>query len=479
MKTRNFLFIAFFSIFSFSLNAQNDTTKIVILHANDMHAKIDMLPQMAYQINKIKSENDNVFLFSAGDNFTGNPIVDQFNDPGYPMIDLMNLLGFDISCVGNHEFDYGQEKLNERINQANFPFLCANIETSNTSKLNPIDDFYRFYTKDSISIGVVGLIQREKNKLPASNPTKLIGLSFSDPIKYAKRYNSYQDSADIMIALSHVGFEGDEKLSKSSPIFDIIIGGHTHTVLPKGIMENNTMIVQSGAYAKFLGVLTFYIADNEIISISDSLIDLQKSTNEDEKIRKIVDKYNDNPIFDVVLGVAKNDIVGHDELGSLMTDAMVDTLGVDIAFQNIGGIRIKQLSKGNITKKNILELSPFGNTFVIYEMNIKQIKKLIKYVYLLENENNLQVSGLNIELIIDKNKKLKQINLADNNGNELTKKTYSVAINDYMTNAYELKFLKKPTNKSDIIDAEATMNFIKKNKIIDYSGTKRVKTTIE
>ena len=96
----------------------NDTTEIIIFHVNDIHAKIDNFAKLAYIVNYEKENHKNVLLVSAGDLFSGNALVDKYKDKGYPIIDLMNKAGFNLSEFGNHEFDYGQQILNKRIKQA-------------------------------------------------------------------------------------------------------------------------------------------------------------------------------------------------------------------------------------------------------------------------------------------------------------------------------------------------------------------------
>ncbi|MGE5383462.1 MAG: metallophosphoesterase, partial [Omnitrophica WOR_2 bacterium] len=143
--------------FQFSVKAQNstqnsDTTKVIILSLNDQHAKIDNYGQLKAAVDKIRKENKYVYLFSGGDNFTGNPVVDQYPDKGYPMIDLMNSVGFTASAVGNHEFDYGQQVLGKRMKQANFPFLNANIKDSTGNfKFKP---YYIIKLDNGLRIGV-------------------------------------------------------------------------------------------------------------------------------------------------------------------------------------------------------------------------------------------------------------------------------------------------------------------------------------
>ena len=122
-------FTILFFILSLSLFSQKDTTIITVLHLNDLHAKINRFPQLKHVVDSLRNVKTEVILVSAGDLFSGNPIVDKYKEKGWPMIDLMNDLQFDLTAIGNHEFDYGQNVLNDRMKQAHFPFICANIIT--------------------------------------------------------------------------------------------------------------------------------------------------------------------------------------------------------------------------------------------------------------------------------------------------------------------------------------------------------------
>lgn len=475
MKTifKTLIFLISF-LFSLTIKSQNDTTEIIILHTNDMHAKIDNFSKLASLVEEYRNNYENVFLFSAGDLFTGNPIVDQYKHRGLPIIELMNKVQYDLSCLGNHEFDYGQKTLISLTDISSFPFICSNINISDHSDIKSKKGYIKLFTKDSISIGVLGLLQIDKNNLPATNPENLYGLSFSDPLKTAGKYKTYKDSTDIFIALTHLGFEQDCKLAKKHRFFDVIIGGHSHTKLSQGQIKCNTLIVQADSHMNYAGVLKIKISDHKIVLKSDTLINLNSYDQYDEETAKMIEDYNDNPEFNKVIGFAKNDIIGQDELGALMTDAMQDTLSVDISFQNIGGIRSDTITSGDITIKQIFELSPFGNTYMVYKLNTKQIKKLIKYAYKLSNSNEIQVSGILIDLYVNKgNNKLKKIVLKNKDTGKLNNKLYTVAVNNYMAASYELCFLKDGSEKS-IIDAGNILDFIKKHRIIDYKGIKRV-----
>lgn len=108
--------------------AENCT--VVIFHINDMHGKIDNLPRLAWLIQQYKVTNSYVTAVSGGDGFSGNPAVDQYEPPGYPMIDLLEQCGFTVSVIGNHEFDYGQTALNNRMEQNSIRFISANMDCS-------------------------------------------------------------------------------------------------------------------------------------------------------------------------------------------------------------------------------------------------------------------------------------------------------------------------------------------------------------
>jgi 2',3'-cyclic-nucleotide 2'-phosphodiesterase (5'-nucleotidase family) len=474
MKKIRFVILSIFvsGIFNVSIS-QTDTVEIILFHTNDIHAKIDNLSKLNHIVKDYRQTHENVFLISAGDLFTGNPIVDQHEVRGLPMIELMNTMDYDISCFGNHEFDYGQKELNHLMNIAEFPFICANINTSGQSEMRPVKPYTKLYTKDSLSIGLMGLIQIEDNDLPASNPNNFGGLTFDDPHKTVKKFKTYKDSSDIFILLSHVGFEDDMKMAEKNKFFDLIIGGHTHTKLETGKTIGNTLIVQADAHLDYAGMVTIKTVNRKIVSKEACLIDLDAYTEKDNEVNDKIKKYNAKDLFKQVIGVAEEDIKGKDELGSLMTDAMQDTLKTDVSFTNEGGIRLKVLPKGDITIKQIYQLSPFGNTFVVMQLKPKQIKKLIAYAYAIENANDLQVSGISIDLFLDQNNKLKKISLKDTNGELPKSKTYSVAVNNYMAAFYDLGFIKKGID-TGVNDAQSIMHFITKKKSINYKEVKRI-----
>jgi len=453
--------IIFFTAFllSYTLFAQ-DTTTIIILHTNDMHAHIDNYAKLKHIKDSLSNIYNDVFLFSAGDIFTGNPKVDRYAPKGFPMIDLMNKVGYDVSELGNHAFDYGQNILKDRIEQAHFPFICSNIRMIDSPLPEPESQII-FHTKNNDTIAILGILQTGKNKLPDAYPPKLKGLQFINPFKILHQYHHDKPHANIHILLSHLGYKTDLKVAGKFSDFDIIIGGHSHTYLPHGTVKKNTLIVQAKSYMRYLGVLTIKLVSHHIISMSDSLINLNKYNNIDSSLQNQINNYNVNPALDKVVTTLSKPIHSVDSLGIFITNAMRHSLHVDIALQNNGGIRIDSLP-ARITYNQLYQMMPFGNQLVVYHLTQRQLKKLIRYAYNLHFNNEISASGISFKLITNKKGKLTSIKLYDETGNSLPKKIFSVSINDYMASAYQLSFLKKNAKPTGITDVDAVIDFITK-----------------
>jgi len=168
---------SFFLITSVAVFSQKDTAVVTILHINDLHAKINRFPQLKHVVDSIRKVNNEVYIVAAGDLFSGNPIVDRYEQRGWPIIDMMNDLHFDLSCLGNHDFDYGQKILNDRMNDAKFPFICANIKTDK-AVINQPKPYYLLTTKSGIKIGIIGLLQVGQNGFQILIQRTLKALSF-------------------------------------------------------------------------------------------------------------------------------------------------------------------------------------------------------------------------------------------------------------------------------------------------------------
>lgn len=450
----------------------SDTVKVILLSLNDQHAKIDNYIQLKALVDQIRSENKYVILLAAGDNFTGNPVVDQYPDKGFPIIDLMNITGFNASAIGNHEFDYGQETLIKRIQQADFPFLSTNIKDK-TGK--PEFQPYTIISLDNgIDIAVISAIQLGTRGIPDSHPSNLQGLVFTDGVEELVKYNNLRDSSEIFVALTHLGFEKDLELAQAMPSLDIIFGGHTHTLTKPSHSENNILIMQAGSSVKNLAKATVCVVDNKVIKIIPEMLNVTSFTGKDEAIARKVEQFNDNPELNRVIGTTLYGIHGEDEFGSMMTDAVASLDQIDIAFQNNGGIRLDFLNPGPITVKDIYKLDPFGNEIILFQLTGKEIKSLILNSYEKgENNVDLQVSGMTYTITTDKDNKVKDVFIKLESGKRLKKdKHYNVGINSYIASSYKFDHT-DPGKSLYTTTAQVLIKYITDKKIVDYRGVKR------
>ena len=253
---------------------------ITILHTNDTHSQIEPfdpshhkfankggVARRASLIQKVRNENPNTLLLDAGDIFQGTPYFNYFG--GEIEFKLMSLLKYDAATMGNHDFDNSIEGFHHQLPNANFDFVCANYDFKNTI-LNTLVKPYKIFFKDGIKIGVFGLGIELQNLV---SPELFKETTYLDPIEITKditREIKENENCDLIICLSHLGYHykntqkvSDLKLAAATKDIDLIIGGHTHTFLPKPTLvkniNNETVLVnQVGAYGVNLGRIDFY-----------------------------------------------------------------------------------------------------------------------------------------------------------------------------------------------------------------------------
>lgn len=412
-------------------------TRIVIFHSNDIHGKIDNFAKVAAIIEAEKKSGVDVFYFCAGDNFTGNPVIDQYDPPGEPMLELLNRLGLDLLCPGNHEFDFGLGNLKKFAARARFPLVSANIEVPPGSfpQLRPS---VLLKTRGGVKIAVFGLIQIEAgNGLPSTHPDKVKGLHFSEPLAKALEMKKLRAASNVLIGLTHIGYDQDLLLAQQMPELDAIIGGHSHTRVDPAENVNGVLIAQAGSDNKFLGRVELLVRGGRVVEKKGVLIDLKGHMAEDAVVKGMIARFNQNPAFAIVIAEAPLEITGKDALGSLMTDAMRQVHGLDIAFQNEGGIRLNHLP-AKITIKDIYTLDPFGNQVVQFAMTAAEIRGLIESSFAKGGELDLQVSGISYVVRSDSAKQIKEILLRNPDGTPLAEdKKFQVGISSYVASAYK------------------------------------------
>jgi 5'-nucleotidase / UDP-sugar diphosphatase len=452
----------------------------VIFAVNDMHAAIDNFPKLAYLVDSLKTIYPDMLLVAAGDNQTGNPVNDQYPEKGWPMIDLMNATGFNLCALGNHEFDTGPEGLSNLTGKAKFSFICANVSTGihNDVKISP----YKIFTlPNGLKIAFLGLLQLGQNSIPDSHPVNVRGFSFRSPFETAREYLWLKDSSDIFIALTHLGFEEDVKLAETMPAgIDLIIGGHSHTRVAKDQVHNGIMITQAENKLKYGTLIKLTLGSDGELHKSMQLTDIRNSKNEKPAIRSMVDKYNDNPVLNEVIATASDDFSTYEELGYLMADAQRNAAGSDIALMNQGGVRIDRLDKGPVTIKNVYQLDPFGNELVVTKLTGEEIYSLMKAAWPVDDKSPLYPSGIRTELKVNADGNIESITILAENGIPLEmNRTYTVAMNNYMTQVYKYKH-DDPGQSLFITTAEALISYLKsQSPVMSYRGISRIHVSLK
>ena len=263
MKRRNFIQNIVLGtgtlLVSPSLFSQENLKKkkrLVILHTNDTHSTIEPFPSKHSKfpnmggvskrhtiLQKIRSEEEHVLLLDAGDIFQGTPYFNTFN--GELEMKLMSLLQYDAATMGNHDFDIGLEGFLNAQQFADFPFLCANYDFSETI-LSGKTKAYHIFHKAGIKIGIFGVGVALKGLV---SEDKYGNTRYLDPISTANKIASdlKSKSCDLVICLSHLGFEyenkninSDRKLAAETENIDLILGGHTHTFFDKPLVLKNS-----------------------------------------------------------------------------------------------------------------------------------------------------------------------------------------------------------------------------------------------
>ncbi|MDR2692063.1 MAG: metallophosphatase [Dysgonamonadaceae bacterium] len=261
-------------LLALSIAIQAQEKKLVILHINDTHSRIETFPenQDAYSnkggmvrldnyVNKVRKETKNVLLFHCGDLVQGTPYFNWYK--GFAEIAAANLMCIDAACLGNHEFDNGLESLSRMVQRAQFPFIATNLDFSGTP-MDGLTKKYHIIKRNGIKIGIIGLTIDPEGLVSKSNAA---GVKYLDPVKSANIVAGFlknRERCDLIICLSHLGYYpeeesvGDITLAKKSRHIDLILGGHTHTFMPEPDRQPNVdgrevIINQTGAYGVYFG----------------------------------------------------------------------------------------------------------------------------------------------------------------------------------------------------------------------------------
>lgn len=479
MKKLRFVFVLLIAMFFISCGEKNEVREIVFVTTNDIHGRINEFNELQSVVSMLRGSGDSVLLVNAGDMFSGNPYVDMSAERGQPMIEMMNLVGYSVTAIGNHEFDYGQSVLAKRIDQAKFPFLCANMELQNGNdtlkKVKP----YSIIEINGIKVCFLSVLYIRSNGEPETYGRNRLNIKFNDPVATATSYRYLRDSCDVFVGLTHLGVGSDTLLAKAMPELDLIIGGHSHTLLSEPLVVNGVVITQTGSTMKNIGVIRVKVKNEKVIGINDAMFTL---TN--KNIRETLNGIEfDNLWMKKGIGTLTEALDGKEALGKFMTDAIRWKTGVDAAFQNQGGVRLVYLPAGEISIFDLYSLDPFGNDILIHEMTLNELKELILWKYNEPASNNeshhikdLFSSGIDYTVVTDGEGNgidvdfFKDGEELDSDINEI----YTVALNNYVSTIYEFSDKNKGTSFG-MTTVDMAIEYVKNKKLNIEKGVKKDK----
>lgn len=458
-----------------------------ILHINDFHSRIESInkfdstcsaeeegknecfggaARLLTAINQtrdaLKAGGKNVLLLNAGDNFQGSLFYTTYK--GTVEAEMLNAMKFDAMTVGNHEFDDSEDGLAGFLDKVQFPVVTANVVATAASKIGDRVKPSIVLEVGGQKIGIVGAVANDTAELATPGPNITIA---EDVAKISEQVQKLkQDGVDKIIALTHVGYPRDLEFIAKIPDVDVVVGGHSHTLLsntdqkaegPYPTLVDNpggykVPVVQAGQYSKYLGDLKVVFDDNGVVKESkgDPIL-VDSSFKPDEATLKRIDELK-APIEALkakVVGTSEGPIEGDRKIcrvkecsmGNLVADATlarVKDQGVTIAFANSGGLR-SSIDGGDVSMGEVLTVLPFQNTVATFQLKGEDIRAALENgVSQIDDGAGrfMQVSGMKYSFDRSKPAGSRVVSVEVKEGDAFVPldpaKTYIVAANNYV-----------------------------------------------
>lgn len=419
--------------------------KVIILHNNDTHgyyqknahgeggfaATQTLIKQIRAEAQKTETP---VLLLSGGDVNTGTPESDMLD--AEPDFRAMEIMGFDAMAIGNHEFD--KPKLRTQQSWVTFPFLSANTYTKQAPKHHAFQS-YVILERGKFKVAVFGLTTPDTKFM--ANPEVAGEFEFHSAIAEARELvPKLRKRADLVVAVTHLGHyedgrhghrsEGDVTLARAVSGIDVIVGGHTQIKLEEPDIQNGTIILQAGEWAKYLGRLDLEFGANGVTAHRYELIPInltRKVTGiggvpvlnasgqpkrelvgskipEDQELLELFKPFvvQTAKLLGNVIGKVDGlfhgrgaQIQGETNLGRLTARAQRVKVGADLAIQNAGGVRA-DLDTGDVTIREVLSIHPFGNTICTVKLSPRQIVSYIEHAWRMAGAQPVHFDGVEI-----------------------------------------------------------------------------------
>jgi 2',3'-cyclic-nucleotide 2'-phosphodiesterase (5'-nucleotidase family) len=468
---------------------------IIILYENDAHCVVEGYSKLAAMKKELQQTHDYVGVVSGGDYIQGNSL--GAISEGEYMVNLMNLVGYDAVTLGNHEFDYRIENLEELIGKMDTKPICCNFQKIGEDA--PVFKPYSIVSYGEIDVAYIGITT--PSTLTKSSPAQfkdengnfIYTFHQTDLYDVVQDYidSAKEEGADYVIALSHIGYADDaiygdledvEDLIRNTNGFDVVLDAHSHSVIEgKTIVDeggNEVLLSSTGTKFEYIGKLV--ISDGEFQTELIKTADYQKTDSEvDAYIEQIYAEYSvlgerKVAITEVDLITQKdgNRLVRKAEtnLGDLLADVFRSTVDADIGYINGGNIRADILT-GDITFNHLLNVLPFNNTVVLAEVSgqtIKDMMEMAMRVWPEENGSFPHLSGLTFSC----NTSIPSSVVLDEQGE------FAGVSGQYRV--YDIKVFNRETEKYEPIDLEKTYTIASHNfALIEHgSGMKMLENAV-
>ena len=438
--------------------------RVDIIYFNDFHGNIKEeitgrkrnigMSKLVGFVNEYIAQNPNSFVLSGGDNYQGT--AESNLTYGKPVSAMMKGMQVVASAVGNHEFDWGSDRIPKWAEEGNFKYVAANIIDQKTGKPAAWTEPYLIVEKAGIKIGLIGLAHPDTPSLVNKGATD--GYTFADPVKTAQEWVDYlkagkakEGKPDVIIALTHIDSIQDNKtneitgnavtLANQVKGLDGILSAHSHR--PVSGKVNGVEIMQAFCYGRTVGIMSVEKKDGKFVLSSklnqgSDMKDVILKDNATEKFYADLQKELE-PITKEVIGQAAEAFTHNRAdkgtitlLGKWACDVMAEKTGAQIAIQNGGSLR-RTMEKGDITMGDLYEIMPFDNYLVVMDLPGEDIKKAIDHGIMNPSVTDGAFTGLIVEYDSSKEfeNRITKITLSDGTPLDM-KKTYRVVVNDFM-----------------------------------------------
>jgi 5'-nucleotidase len=496
-----------FAVFAFA----DKPITITILHTNDLHAHIAPVTiakksyggyaRQATLIKRFRATDPNVLLLSGGDSFQGTLYFNVYE--GLADAAILNTMGYDAACIGNHEFDHGPSALANFIKSVNFPILTANLDFSKEPALAGVVQPSTVLTVGGEKVGIVGAITPDVFTISSPGPN-ISSKDLTTSVQAAVDGLTKQGINKILL-VTHVGYEEEQTLASHLHDVDAIIGGHSHTPLGtpslpgwptsrgpyptvvKDLTGQPVYVVQAWEWGKVFGRFKLsFDADGHVTKVSDAApVVVDSSIPEDPIVKSEVTAFErpllalqNQPVGSTVGALGKNE-----EMAQVIADAMLEASqkqGAVAAFVNSGGVR-SALDAGKITYGQAISVQPFNNTLVLLTLSGSELKAAL--------EEGFKTGDHAGGLLLPSKGTSYELDRSGSDGSRISKviiagepldqsKSYIVALGNFTANGGDAHdVLKNATGKrveTGQVDIDILIDYIKRHSPLDVKPEHRI-----